>query len=99
MKKILKIFKKRLRYFDQNLFGKLTFPQKFLLNISGISASSPKVYTLGRKHQFSTTIFPISLGGGRSGVPPSDATDYSPIFLVFTYVVGYVHFDNNEFVT
>ena len=42
MKRILKIFKKILRFFDQNLYGKLTFSQ-FLLNISWISDSAPKV--------------------------------------------------------
>ena len=47
LKRILKIFKKSLRFFDQNLSGKWTF-HNFLLNISWISDSAPKVYTFGR---------------------------------------------------
>ena len=42
MKSILNIFKKILRFFDQNLYGKLTFSH-FLLNISSISGSAPKI--------------------------------------------------------
>ena len=42
MKRILKSFKKILRFFDQNLYGKLTF-FTVLLNISWISDSAPKV--------------------------------------------------------
>ena len=42
------IFQKTLRFFDQNLYGKLTFFTIFLLNISWISDSAPKVYTSGR---------------------------------------------------
>ena len=45
--KMKKILKKSLRFFDQNLYGKLTF-FLFLLSISWISASSPKVYTTCR---------------------------------------------------
>ena len=44
MKRILKSFKK-LRFFDQNLYRKLTF-HNFLLNISWISDSVPKVIPL-----------------------------------------------------
>ena len=36
------IFQKNLRFFDQNIYGKWTFSQ-FLLNISWISDSAPKV--------------------------------------------------------
>ena len=46
MKRILKIFKKILRYFDQNLW-KIDFFHTFLLNISWISDSAPKVLTSG----------------------------------------------------
>ena len=46
-KKVLKKVKKILRFFHQNLYGKLTFFH-FLLNISWISDFSPKVYTSGR---------------------------------------------------
>ena len=44
MKKMLKFFQKILTFFDQNLYGKLTF-SLLLLNISWISDSSPEVYT------------------------------------------------------
>ena len=40
-------FQEILRYFDQNLYGKWTFSQ-FLLHISWIFDSAPKVYTSGR---------------------------------------------------
>ena len=42
MKRVLKIFKKILRFFDQNLW-KIDFFHNFLLNISWISDSAPKV--------------------------------------------------------
>ena len=44
MTRIEKIFKKILRFFDQNLYVKLTFFTVSLLNISWISDSAPKVY-------------------------------------------------------
>ena len=40
-------FQETFRFFDQNLYGKWNFSH-FLLNISWISDSSPKVYTSGR---------------------------------------------------
>ena len=62
MKKILQLFKKILRFFDQNYYGKLTFFHKFLLNISWSSAFSPKVYTrLEDNTNFLQQFFPISL--------------------------------------
>ena len=43
IKRILKIFKKILRFFDQNLYGKFTFLTISLVNISWISDSAPKL--------------------------------------------------------
>ena len=60
--------------FYLNLHGKLNF-HNFLLNISGISASCAKVYTLENDTSFQQQCFPIS-AGGRSGVPPPDAVEY-----------------------
>ena len=84
MKKILKNFKKNVKFFDKNLCGKLTFSH--FLNISGISASSPKVYTPGRLHQFSTTIFQISDGELTGVPPPPGATVYPITFETFGYL-------------
>ena len=47
-KKILKTFNKILRFFYQNLYGKLTFFHNSLKHIYWSSASSLKVYTPGR---------------------------------------------------
>ena len=48
MKRILKYSKKFLRFFDRNLYGKLTFFHHFLLNISWITYPAPKVKTCRR---------------------------------------------------
>ena len=77
----LKIFKKILRFFDQNLYGKLTFFVNFHEISQIISASAPKVLPLedNTRHQISTTIFSVSGGGGNvPPVPPPYATgDFS----------------------
>ena len=56
----------KFKFFDQNLYGKLTFSQfnnKYFLDFCIISETS---------HQLSITIFPdFCGGGGRSGLPPS----------------------------
>ena len=69
MKNNLQFFKKILRFFDQNLYGKLTFftfVTKYFLDFWFISES---IYLLKIRSDFYNN-FPISRGGGRSGGPP-----------------------------
>ena len=74
MKKILKNCKKILRFFDQNLYGKLSF-SRFLLNIYWIFGSAPKVYIhLEDNTRFLQQFSRFRGGGGRSGVPLPDST-------------------------
>ena len=65
----LKFWKKSLRYFDQNLYWKLTFFTFFTKFFLDFCLLSESIY-LCKINQISATMFPISVGGGRSGVPP-----------------------------
>ena len=66
-KKILQVFNKLLRFFDQNLDGKLTFT--FLLNIYLISDSSPKVDTSEGEGTFRRPPPPTFLASAMNEIP------------------------------
>ena len=86
-KKILKNFKKILRFSDQNHYGNWLFSH-FLLNISWISDLSPKVYTSGRSHQISTTIFPISGGTFQMFLHTVDADALDMSSAIYSTYIG-----------
>ena len=75
MKSFLKIFKIILSFFDQNLYGKLTFFTIFYLISLGFLAPLRKYRPLDDNTRFLQQFFRFRGGGERSGVPPPpDAT-------------------------
>ena len=69
--RFLKILKKILRFFDQNLYGKLTFFANFHEISQIISASAPKVLPLEDNTRFLQQFFRFRGGGNVLPVPPS----------------------------
>ena len=72
----LKIFKKILRFFDQNLYGKLTFFVNIHENSSIILAQLRKYYLWKITLDFYNKNLSVSGGGDVPPVPPPYATAY-----------------------
>ena len=77
MKRMLKILKKILRFFDQNLYGKLTFSQFFTKYFLDFWLRSESIDLWKITPDFYNNFSGFG-GGERSGVPPPppDATGY-----------------------
>ena len=78
MKRIFKNFKKILRFFDQNIYGKLTLFTFFTKYFLDFCLRSESIDLWKIKPDFYNNFSDFG-GGGRSGVPhsPPDATESS----------------------
>ena len=76
----MKKFKKILRFFDHNLYGKLTFfsnfHEIFLLFLPLLRKDRPL-----EGNTIFLRFFSVSAGGGRSPVPPPYATGYGIVMV------------------
>ena len=80
MKRFSKIFKKILRFFDQNPYGKLTYFTILDIIFLGFLTPLRKYRPLEDNTRFLQQFFRFR-GGGRSGVPPPDASVISIIIF------------------
>ena len=93
MKRNLKNFKKILRFFDQNLYGKLTFFTIFYWIFLGFLTPLRKYRPLEDSTRFLQQFFRFRGGGDVPAFPPPDATEKALVmFNVFCLFSSYTGF-------